>query len=245
MYMAVLWSGNTSIRIGNTSIKSSTQAISPHCLNVFTSNLIQRFLRGLGIFLCTALLKISASIKTTHNFFVTSRYFSAICLSIKTFLMLLTVTSIFNKAQPVLYTRVVVQWDGIGFWLEPCSNFPGNATIYGHKLPFFKHLSSLVQGISKSHNLHWTEQVQTILHSEFHSDWAYSGSRKGSDRNIALKWRWKIWQTSYISKTVPLAVFVQCHWYGYRWNRHFMFFSKIKVVVVINKFWFSPRPRYL
>ena len=41
---------------------SSTQAICPRCLNVFTSNLIERFLRGLGIFACIALLKISASI---------------------------------------------------------------------------------------------------------------------------------------------------------------------------------------
>ena len=31
---------------------SSTQAISPQCLNVFISNLIWRFLRGLGIFPC-------------------------------------------------------------------------------------------------------------------------------------------------------------------------------------------------
>ena len=61
--------------------------------------------------------------------------------------MLLTATLIFNKAQPVLYTRVVAQWDGTGFWLESYSNFPGNATIYGHKMPFFKHLSSLVQGL--------------------------------------------------------------------------------------------------
>ena len=31
-------------------------------------------------------------------------------------------------------------------------------------------------------NLHWTELVQTILHSEFHSDRAYSRSRKSSNR---------------------------------------------------------------
>ena len=34
---------------------SSTQAISPQYLNVLTSNLIERFVRGLGIFACTAL----------------------------------------------------------------------------------------------------------------------------------------------------------------------------------------------
>ena len=47
---------------------SSTQAISPQCFNVFASNLVKRFLRGLGIFHCTALLKISASIRTIHDF---------------------------------------------------------------------------------------------------------------------------------------------------------------------------------
>ena len=45
--------------------------------------------------------------------------------------------------------------------------------------------------ISKIHNLHWTELVQTIFHSEFHSDRAYSGFRKGGDQNIVLKWRRK------------------------------------------------------
>ena len=94
---------------------SSTQAISPQCFNVFTSNLIWRFFRGLGIFPCTALLKISASIKTTHNFWSHLATFLQIVEVLRHFVMLLTVTSIFNKAQPVLYTRVVVQWDGTGF----------------------------------------------------------------------------------------------------------------------------------
>ena len=49
---------------------SSTQAISPQYLNVLTSNLVQRFVRGLGIFACTALLKISASPKN-YTLFVT------------------------------------------------------------------------------------------------------------------------------------------------------------------------------
>ena len=33
----------------------STQAISPQYLNVLTSNLIERFVRGLGMFACTDL----------------------------------------------------------------------------------------------------------------------------------------------------------------------------------------------
>ena len=49
-----------------------------------------------------------------------------------------------TKVQPVLYTRLVAQWDGTGFFLsEPCLNFSGNATIYGHKMLFVKHLLSL------------------------------------------------------------------------------------------------------
>ena len=39
---------------------------------------------------------------------------------------------------------------GIGSRLEarsePCSNFSGNATVYGHKMPFYKRFSSLIQG---------------------------------------------------------------------------------------------------
>ena len=42
-----------------------------------------------------------------------------------------------------VYTRSVAQWDNTGFWSEPCSN-SGNATIYGHKMMFFKQLSNLV-----------------------------------------------------------------------------------------------------
>ena len=33
--------------------------------------------------------------------------------------------------------------------------------------------------------------------------------------------------------------------YWYRWNRHFMLFSQIKVVFVISEFWFSPRHRWI
>ena len=86
---------------------SSTQAISPQYLNVFTTNLIYK---GFGIFVCTAVLKnIRLDLKLHTIYFVIFH-----CLSARRF-VLLTVTLIFNKAQPVLYTRVVVQWDGTGF----------------------------------------------------------------------------------------------------------------------------------
>ena len=81
----------------------------------FTSDLIWRFLRGLGIFPCTASLKISASIKSTQDFLSHLATFLQIVEVLRHFVMLLTVTSIFNKAQPVLYTRVVDQRDGTGF----------------------------------------------------------------------------------------------------------------------------------
>ena len=55
-----------------------------------------------------------------------------------------------------------------GFWSKPCFNSSGNAIIYGLKVLFW-HLSSLVPRISNRHNIHWTELVHTILHSEFHS----------------------------------------------------------------------------
>ena len=54
------------------------------------------------------------------------------------------------------------------------------------KCRFLKHLSSLVQGVSKKNKI---ELILTILHSEFHSDQAYSRLRKSSDQNIVLKWR--------------------------------------------------------
>ena len=53
---------------------SFTQAISPHCLKAFTSNLIQRILRGLDIFPFRALLTRSKQ----HTIFVRFGYFSAI-----------------------------------------------------------------------------------------------------------------------------------------------------------------------
>ena len=121
--------------------------------------------------------------------------------------------------------------------------------IYGHKMPFFKHLSSQVQGlhwISKSYNLHWTEYVQTIsFTASFILIGLIAASGKVATGILRQNDVEKIRQTSYISKTVPLAVFTQSYWYGYRWNRHFMLFSKMKVVFVINEFGFSPRHRYV
>ena len=56
-------------------------------------------------------------------------------------------------------------------------------------LQLLKRLSSPVQGFMKRNNLLWTEFVQTILHSEFHSDQVYSRLLKSSGHNIALKCR--------------------------------------------------------
>ena len=69
----------------------------------------------MGIFPCTALLKISASIKSTQDFVLHLATFLQIVEVLRHFMMLLIVTSIFKKAQPVLYTRVVVQSDGTSF----------------------------------------------------------------------------------------------------------------------------------
>ena len=70
------------------------------------SHQIGWFFRGLGIFACTALLKISSPIK---QFFVTFVQFVGV--RIKTFIMLFTVQHS-RKVQPVLSTRLVFQWDG-------------------------------------------------------------------------------------------------------------------------------------
>ena len=54
-------------------------------LNLFTSNWVQRCLRGLGIFGYTASLKISASIKNTQNFWSNFITFLQNCWRINTF----------------------------------------------------------------------------------------------------------------------------------------------------------------
>ena len=64
------------VRVSKIGKCSSSQVISPQCLNVFMCIYV-RFLRGLGIFPCTALF---ALIKTTYTqFFCTIHYFSANC----------------------------------------------------------------------------------------------------------------------------------------------------------------------
>ena len=83
------------------------RAISLQQFNVFTSNWVQRFLRGLGILACTLLLPQS---KVHAIFCNLLKYKDIMCDSAH--------SSIFNKGtimQPVLYTRLVVQWDGAGF----------------------------------------------------------------------------------------------------------------------------------
>ena len=80
--------------------------------------LIERFLRleAWVYFLAQLCLKKkSASIKPTHNILSHLATFLQIVEVLRHFVILLTVTSIFNKAQPVLYTIVVVQRDGTGF----------------------------------------------------------------------------------------------------------------------------------
>ena len=93
----------------------------------------------------------------------------------------------------------------------------------------YKRKQGLYQ-VSKIYSLHWIEQVQTIFHSEFHSDRAYGGLRKGKIFGKPVTFRRPftaccIYPNSLI--WVPLET----------WNRHFMLFSKIKVVV-INEFCF-------
>ena len=64
-------------------------------------------------------------------------------------------------------------------------------------------LSSLVQGSSEKSNHQWTELVQTILDSEFHSDWLTVAYRKSSGHSIVLKWQ-SFGKAVTFSKTVLL-----------------------------------------
>ena len=67
-------------------------------INVFPSNWVQRFLKGLSRFVCTAVLKYLP--KNPH---------------ISLYFLLNGAYSYFNhstKVEPVLYTRLVVRWDG-------------------------------------------------------------------------------------------------------------------------------------
>ena len=71
---------------------SSTEAISQHCYTISASNLVQRFVKGLGTFASTNYVKISALVKNTWTF---SAYFVIILCNFEVitgFIFLLTVT---------------------------------------------------------------------------------------------------------------------------------------------------------
>ena len=100
---------------------SSTQTITPP-YRTHIKLVVQSFLRGLGTLACIAFLKyLHTLIKNTQFICHNSLVF---CKLLKYYVMVLTVTSLFNKGKSVLYTRLVAQWDGTGFWLELHSNFP-------------------------------------------------------------------------------------------------------------------------
>ena len=71
---------------------SSTEAISQHCYTISASNLVQRFVKGLGTFASTNYVKISALVKNTWTF---SSYFVIFLCNFEVitgFVLLLTVT---------------------------------------------------------------------------------------------------------------------------------------------------------
>ena len=127
---------------------SSTQAISPQYLNVLASNWMQRFFRELGIFACTTsfVTKYLPQSKIQAIFRHTTLLINKYCWSIKT--QCDAAHSHLNiqqvKVRPVLYTKLVAQWYSTGVWLEPCSNFSRNATIYCHKIPFLSKSSTRI-----------------------------------------------------------------------------------------------------
>ena len=138
---------------------------------------VQRFLRRLGIFACIALLKVSASIK---NFLAHSITFLQIVELFRHFCdaahSYFNIQSSYNQFCILDYLSIgtvqVFDWNLV----------PTSPEMQLFIATFFKHFSSLVQGlhqIFKTNNLHWTGMLQTILHSKFHSDWAYSGLQKG------------------------------------------------------------------
>ena len=75
-------------------------------------------------------------LKTTHTFFVTFCCFSAnrCFTAVRHFVMPLTITSIFNKAQPVLYSyysSCLMGW--YRFLIGTLLQLLSSATIYCHK----------------------------------------------------------------------------------------------------------------
>ena len=71
---------SSDVRVSNVRKYSSTQAISPQYLNVFTSNWVRKFLRGLGIFAHSFVINVCLD----QKIFVPFHYFFANCWSIKT-----------------------------------------------------------------------------------------------------------------------------------------------------------------
>ena len=183
---------------------SSTQAISPLCLNVFTSNLIQRFFGYISLH--TFVKNICLDQNYTQFFCHISLLFCkllAFCDGAHRYFNIQqsTTSSVYQSCCPMGWYRFLI---GTLLQLPRKCNY---------LWPLFQHLSSLVQRlyqISKSYNVHWTEQVWTILHSEFHFDRAYSGFRKGSDRNIVQKWRRKKLATkAYLIFLQPKSIYSQ------------------------------------
>ena len=71
---------------------SSTEAIFQHCYNVFASNSIQRFFKGLGTFAFTNYVKITALVKNTRIFSSYLVIFLCNFEVITGYILLLTVT---------------------------------------------------------------------------------------------------------------------------------------------------------
>ena len=122
---------------------SFTQAISPQYLRLFTSNWVQRFLRGLGIFVHTLSFVKNVCLDQKYTQFFVALFF-ANCWSINILWFLFTVTSQFNKGTNSILDQLL---NGmyrllIGTFLQP-PNY-----IYGPKMIFLKHLSSLVHRLS-------------------------------------------------------------------------------------------------
>ena len=173
-------SGQSTITVGKASFILRLADITMHSYvrisllhRPFLHNIItylQRFSRGLGAFVYTALLKISASPKM-HIIF---GHISANWI-IKTFCD--AAHSYFNIQQSTtssVYYRLAAQCDGTGFWLEPCSNFSENPTVYArNQNTVFKHLSarpsSKIILDKEQPSLNW---IGTDYHSQWVSFWS-------------------------------------------------------------------------
>lgn len=146
---------------------SSTQTITPP-YRTHIKLVVQSFLRCLGTLACIAFLKyLHTLIKNTQFICHNSLVF---CKLLKYYVMVLTVTSLFNKGTIMQYS--ILDWLPNG----TVQVFDWNFTPTFQNCNYLQWISVAFEP-SVLHTQSRNVFVQTIFHSEFHSDQDYSHSQ--------------------------------------------------------------------